>query len=60
MGALGAAWAQKAVGQDAAFEKGISKSSLTNLDNLAPISASTWSKKVSRGIDTLTSGPQEA
>jgi hypothetical protein len=58
MGALGAAQAQKAVGQDAAFEY-TSKSS-SNLDNLAPISASTWAKKVSRGIDTLTSGPQEA
>jgi hypothetical protein len=37
------------VGQDAAFEN-TSKSS-SNLDNLAPISASTWAKKVSRGID---------
>jgi len=58
MGALGAARAQKAVGQDAAFEN--TPKSSSNLDNLAPISASTWGKKVSRGIDTLTSGPQEA
>jgi len=50
MGVLGAARAQKAVGPDAAFEKGISKSSLTNLDNLAPISASTWAKKVSKAL----------
>jgi hypothetical protein len=50
MGALGAARAQKAVGQDAAFEKGIPKSSLTNLDNLAPISASTWAKKAGASL----------
>jgi hypothetical protein len=41
MGALGAAQAQKAVGQNARFEKGIEVSTRVNF---APIFASTWAK----------------